>query len=235
MKIIAIDMSSEACSAALYVETEGQGNEISERFEIAPGAHSQQILPMVESLLGEAGMVLSQLDAIAFGRGPGSFTGLRVAAGVTQGIAFGADLPVVSVSTLAALAQGAWETLRQDHVLSALDARMDEVYWGAFKLDTKGIMLLVGDEIVCSPANVPTPDFGQWHGVGSGWDRYSEEFLSRLKEKVQDWEQAAYPRARYIALLANHYYKNGNIISPEQAIPIYLRDNVAKKARKNNS
>ena len=143
MKILALDTATEACSAALLID-----GEIRERFEIAPRAHARLLLPMLEDLLAEAGLKPAQLDAIAFGRGPGSFTGLRIAASVAQGIAFAADLPVLPVSTLAALAWPALRAARADQVFAAIDARMGEIYCAGFGLAAQGELLMLSEEQV---------------------------------------------------------------------------------------
>lgn len=231
MKILALDTSTDACSAALFWGDGSGPGEIRERFEMAPRAHSRLILPMIESLLLEAGIILGQIDAIAFGRGPGSFTGVRIAAGVTQGIAFGADLPVVPISTLASLAQCAYELGGSEHVLSALDARMGEVYWASYVYDGvyggQGAMCLRGAEVVCPPAQVPMPESSPWVGVGTAWDRYAQELDDRLGDRVSDRGEYHYPQARYVASLARHEIIRGNTVPAEQALPVYLRDRVA--------
>ena len=222
MKILAIDTSTEACSAALAV-----GADMRERFKIAPREHSRLILPMVESLLSEAGLNLSQLDAVAFGRGPGSFTGLRIAAGVAQGLAFGAGLPVAPVSTLAALAQGAYTDLGASRVLAALDARMSEIYWGIYETDSAGEMVLQGVECVCTPGEAPLPQSGDWHGVGSGWDEYDVLLQAHCGKLLRTMTAGRQPHARDIALLARTALQHGLAVSAEQALPVYLRNQVA--------
>ena len=157
MKILAVETATEACSAALSVE-----GEIIERYTVSPREHSLLILPMLESLLAEAGLVLNQLDALAFGRGPGSFTGVRIAAGVIQGVAFGADLPVAPVSTLAAMAQDIFAKSRETAVFTALDARMGEVYWGVYQKSEDGYATLWGEEAVINSSR----------GVVSGRDNW---------------------------------------------------------------
>ena len=146
LKILAVDTATEACSAALLV-----GDKLFSRWEEAPRDHTRKILPMVQAVLDDAGISLSDLDAIAFGRGPGSFTGVRIGIGVAQGLAFGAGVPLIGISTLAAMAQGAYRLDGAEQVLTAIDARMNEVYFGRYEL-IDGRMQLVGDEVVSEPA-----------------------------------------------------------------------------------
>ena len=222
MKILALDASTEVCSVALWTD-----GEVRERFETG-SRHSERILPMVQEMLDESGQVLTQLDAIAFGRGPGSFTGLRICAGVVQGLAFGADLPVVPVSSLAALAQG----VDAPRVLAAFDARMHQVYWGAYVRNAQGMAEPVGEEKVLTPMQVPVPDDAGWVGVGSGWDQYAAVLTARLKNRVAAWRAQCFPRARFVAQLGAYLYDKGMTLTPEQALPVYLRDDVAVKQAK---
>ena len=224
LKLLAIDTTESACSAALLVD-----GEIYSCLESADRGHSERILPMMQSLLAEAGFGLHELDSLAFGRGPGSFTGLRIAAGVIQGTALGANLPVVPVSTLRALAQGAHRVHGVSDVLSALDARMAEVYWGACKLDESGIMQPSMVELVCAPDAVPPVAEGEWRGAGSGWQAYGQI----LQERTGVHEDRVLPtmqiEAQDIARLAAADFAVGMAVGPEHAIPVYLRDNVARK------
>ena len=197
-----------------------------ERFETG-SQHSERILPMVQEVLADAGIVLSQLDAIGFGRGPGSFTGLRICAGVAQGLAFGANIPVVPISSLAALAQGA----DAPKVLAAFDARMNQVYWGAYVRNAQGIVELQGEEEVISPAVVPVPPGAGWVGAGSGWDQFSSVLMQRLNNCVTEWYAQSFPRACFVAQLAAVSYANGVSLAPEMALPVYLRDEVATKRK----
>ena len=222
MKILALDTSTDACSAALLI-----GTEVREDFKLAPREHARLILPMVDGLLAEAGLRLSQLDAIAFGRGPGSFTGLRITAGVAQGLAFGVDLPVLPISTLAALAQGAHIDLGLTRVLAALDARMNEVYWGVYQINGAGVMELHGEEQVSVPDKVVLPLDGKWHGVGSGWKEHGAALRERCGALVQTVMPERLPRARDIALLGVTTLQRGLAVSAEQALPVYLRNKVA--------
>jgi len=231
MRILSIETSTEACSAALLID-----GEVRERFEVAPSQHSQLILPMIDSLLNEAQLTLSQLDTVGFSCGPGSFTGLRIAAGVIQGIALGADLPVVRVSTLATLAQYAYEEKSERKVLAALDARMGEVYWGKFQFDAKGRLREVDSEIVCAPDQVTKPlaeepEAACWFGVGPGWTAHSAKLLVGLNETASsiNWQENILPRAQYVASLAMKSFVDGGAVSAEEAVPVYLRNNIARK------
>ena len=223
MKLLALETATEACSAALYLD-----GQIHERYTVAPRGHAGLILPMVDGLLAEAGMVPGALDAVTVGRGPGSFTGVRIAAGVAQGIAFGADLPVVPVSTLAVLAQGAVRELETAAVLAAIDARMEEVYWGAFRADGNGCAAAVGEERVCPAAAVPVPDGEGWTGAGTGWGPYEAELTARLGGRLAAVDAARLPRARDLAVLGAAAFQRGEGGAPEQAIPVYLRDRVVR-------
>ncbi|MCK5639887.1 MAG: tRNA (adenosine(37)-N6)-threonylcarbamoyltransferase complex dimerization subunit type 1 TsaB [Gammaproteobacteria bacterium] len=223
MKLLAIETSTEACSAALWIE-----GEISERYQLAPREHTRLILPMAEALLDEAGVSLNQLDALAFGRGPGAFTGVRIATSVIQGIAFAADLPVIPVSSLAVLAQGAYREQRQAQVITAIDARMNELYWACYKVNENGLMCLQGKEHVIVAELAPLPKHGSWFGVGSGWQTYAEPLQGRMNELLTGFEGARYPRAEDLALLAQAAYLRNETVNSEQALPVYIRDDVAK-------
>jgi len=222
MKILAFDTATDVCTVALSLE-----GEILERTE-AGGQHAERILPMVDALLAEAGLVLTQLDALAFGRGPGSFTGLRIGAGVAQGLAFGANLPVVPVSSLAALAQG----LDSKKVLAAFDARMQQVYWGIYIRNGQGIVEVQGTEGVCAPQEIPCPEGVDWLGAGPGWDAYHHALQQHLGSHLAAWRQNCLPNARYIAELGLIGFQSGAAIKAETILPTYIRDNVAVKSRK---
>jgi len=227
MKILAIETATEACSAALLID-----GEVIERFEISPRGHSSLILPMMDGLLAEAGISLSQLDALAFGRGPGSFTGVRIATGVIQGAAFAADLPVVPVSTLAAIAHGVYREGGHTNVLAAIDARMKEVYWGVYRIEDQGAMTLLNPEIVATASEVTIPKGGHWFGAGSAWKAYEEILKTRLGQHLQGIDPEPLPHAHDIAVIGATEYQHGNSVPAEQALPVYLRNNVAKKSTK---
>jgi tRNA threonylcarbamoyladenosine biosynthesis protein TsaB len=169
------------------------------------------------------------LDAIAYGRGPGSFTGVRIAASVAQGIAFAADLPVVAVSTLASLALGAMRQTGEHRVLAALDARMAEVYWGVYARESQALPCALGAERVCAPQSVPVPDRDAWIGAGNGWARYRQELLDRLGKRIHRLLPDLEPRAGDLASLAVQRYGYGEILPPEAALPVYLRNTVVHR------
>lgn len=227
MKILAIETATEACSAALIID--GACREL---YRLAPREHNLLILPMVESLLAEAGLGVTQLDAIAFGCGPGSFTGVRVATGVTQGIALGAGLPVIPVSTLAALAEDALEGQDSGCAHACIDARMSEVYWGTYRRVSTGGLALMGSEAVLSPHEVPLIEGLQGIGTGSGWMTYESILAQRLGDGLGGMLPDRFPRARAIARLAVVDYEQGRLVPPEAAQPVYLRNEVAKKSKK---
>ncbi|WP_303900855.1 tRNA (adenosine(37)-N6)-threonylcarbamoyltransferase complex dimerization subunit type 1 TsaB [Thiohalomonas denitrificans] len=223
MKLIALETATEACSAALYSD-----GETLERYSVQPRGHADLILGMVDELLSEAGLRLRELDALAFGRGPGAFTGVRIAVGVIQGLAFGADLPVVPVSTLQALAQGAFREQGHGRVLAAIDARMGEVYWGAFTEGPSGLLEPAGEEGVFRPEAVPLPTGSDWFGAGSGWNTYPKVLARHPgRDILHDGERL--PRARDIAALAIPMIERGEGLPAEKALPVYLRDQVVRK------
>ena len=220
-KILAIDASSEACSAALLVD-----NAIYKRSEVIPRKHTELILPMVDEVLAEAGLSLNQLDALAFNRGPGSFTGVRVSASVTQGLAFAADLPVVPVSGLATVAQGAWRNTQQHHILVVMDARMHEVYWGYYQREDDSMKLL-GDEHVSPVSAIEKPTAGDWLAVGTGVSVYNNELAAWAgKYAVKLATEDQLPQASDVVEIAKAEYLAGNTVSAMDAQPIYLRDKV---------
>jgi tRNA threonylcarbamoyladenosine biosynthesis protein TsaB len=222
--LLAIDTATEACSAALSI-----GEEIIERSEIAPRRHAELILPMIEALLGEAGISRRQLDGIAVGRGPGAFTGVRLAISIAQGLALGLDLPVVPVSSLAALALDApTEAAHRDNaILAVIDARMGEIYAGAFRRSADGLVEAISSESVGHADKLTLPKSIQWSVVGTGWDAYRETLTARLPAPPQFAEGARYPQARAVLRLAAPQFARGGGVLAEAALPVYLRDKVA--------
>lgn len=218
MKLLALETATEACSIALYLD-----GEIIERHEIAPRLHAEYALPWAEALLAEAGIAKSQLDAIAISRGPGAFTGVRLAIALAQGIALSLDKPVVAVSTLQAIAVQS----QGERILAAIDARMGEVYVGAFA--RKGDELTaISTEIVCAPEAVTLPDSeGDWHGIGTGFAAAKGVLQQRLHSQLASVDASALPHAADVARLAVAAYARGEAVAPERVEPAYLRNNVA--------
>jgi len=253
VKILALDTATENCSAALLIDRTILTREI----EMDRG-HAERILPMVDDLLSEAHLALTDLDAIAFGRGPGSFTGVRLAATVTQGLAFGADLGVIPISDLRAVAQRAFALAAgtdaatvatavisatpvgaapatRPRVLVCNDARMHEVYWACFQLGDDGLARLEGEEHVSKPIDVRLP--AAWTpdttlGAGRGFRAYTAALQSAVPlANPDDALTQLLPRAIEVALLAAPELSAGRLCPPEAAIPVYLRDNVAHVAQ----
>ncbi len=225
MKLLALDTSGDTCSAALYLD-----GAIEQCLESAARRHGALILPMMQSLLAGAGIGLGALDVIAFGRGPGSFTGVRIAVAVAQGAAFGAGRPTVPVSTLAALAQGEFRRSGRRRLLAALDARMGEVYWGAYEVGVDGLATACGAELVSAPGVVPVPVGGGWCGVGPGWASYGELLARRLGARLAKVSSDGVCEARDIALIAAAQARAGQLVPAELARPVYLRDRVTHAA-----
>ena len=223
MKILAIDTSTEACSAALLND-----DAVVQRYQIAPRQHAELILGMCDELLAETNSKLSELDAIAFGRGPGAFTGVRIATGVVQGIAFAHGLPVVPVSSLAAMAFAAWQENGASQVMTAIDARMGEVYWACYECSDEGVKEIVVEQ-VSPPEQITLPKTGSWYGVGSGWDTYQETLTAQAGSLISKIEATCFPQAQTIAMLAARSVEKGETLPAAKAMPVYLRDNVAKK------
>lgn len=219
MKILALDTSTEYLSLALWLDGQMHARDLH-----AGQTHSQRILPLLREMLDEAGLELAQLDGIAFGAGPGSFTGLRIGCGVAQGLAFGANLPVIGVSTLQALAQSS----DADKVIACLDARMGEVYHAAYirQGDHWQEVLAPG---LYKPEAVPAIDGGDWVGVGSGWKAYAETLAQAYSGRVSGTLPDEFPHAAAIARLAQPQFAAGLSRPAAEAAPIYIRNKVALK------
>ncbi len=223
MNLLAVDTSTEACSSALWVD--GVCREI---FELAPRRHGELLLGMADQLLADAELSLADLDALAFGRGPGSFTGVRIATGAIQGLAFALGLPVAPISSLQALAQGVARELEQSSVLAGFDARMNEVYWGAYRMTSGGVVEPVVAELVCAPENVPVPDDGEWFGAGSAWQSYGEQLRGAVGDRLAGMDPERYPHARDVAVLGAAAVARDQVVPAHEALPVYLRDSVTQ-------
>ena len=224
MRLLGVDTATECCSVALLIDD----RRLTRELELGRG-HAERILPMIDELLGEAGTSLRQLDAIAFGRGPGSFTGVRLAASIAQGLAFGAGLGVAAISDLRALAQRVFD--EDGSVTRAIvcnDARMQEIYWGCFERGSDGLAVDRGPERVGPPGSAQLPaSWTEAAGIGRGFAAYPA--LKNLTGVVvrEAWDRLL-PRAVEIARLAVPELTAGRLLAPEAALPVYLRDDVAR-------
>jgi tRNA threonylcarbamoyladenosine biosynthesis protein TsaB len=242
MRLLAFETATEACSVALWID-----GDVRERFEIAPRRHAELALPWADALLAGAGIARRELDAIAVGRGPGAFTGVRLAVAIAQGIALALDRPVLPVSTLAALAmQGEEDRSRtigsrsnerpnaaregrneEDRVLAAIDARMGEIYLGEFARDADGLVAPLRDERLARPDAVDFPDDGNWIGIGTGFAAEKGALVKALGSRLTRCEPDALPHAAAVAKLAARAFASGEAVAPERVEPAYLRDQVA--------
>jgi tRNA threonylcarbamoyladenosine biosynthesis protein TsaB len=235
MKLLAVETATEACSVALIID-----GAVIERYQRTQRDHTRLVLPMIDGLMAEAGLQPRDLDGLAFGRGPGSFTGVRIATAIIHGIALGADLPVVPVSTLAAVAQEFFDRSQTEvhkkqldqkpagMAFVAMDARMGEIYWAVYRRGENGYAELMGTEQVIPAEKVEFSGLSG-AGIGTGWGVYQEELTKRLAGHVNHIETDNLPRAGWVARLGAHGFEQGLAVAVEEAMPVYLRDKVAKK------
>ena len=213
--ILALDCSTEYCSVALRI-----GDSVIAKDQRAGQRHSELLLPMIDALLVEGGVQLKDLSVIAFGAGPGSFTGLRIACGVAQGLAFAVDRPVLPIPTLLALTQ----SLDEPRVIAVLDARMGEVYAAAYER-VDGQWRVAMAPCLCKPSAVPALPEGPWHGAGSGFSAHGEALQQRFGAQLAGADSERYPHASHIAQLAATPVHEA--VAAEHALPLYIRDKVA--------
>lgn len=221
MNLLAIETATEACSVALI-----HGEQLIARSEIAPRRHTELVLPMADALLAEAGIGRHALDAIAVGCGPGAFTGVRLGVSLAQGMALALDLPVIPVSSLAALALEAPEE-DDTAILAVIDARMGEIYAASYRRDGHGGLIALDEERVCRPEALQLPPASAWQVVGSGWATYATVLCDRLTGVLHSADGACYPQAAHVATLALREFHAGRAPAAELALPVYLRDKVA--------
>ena len=220
MRLLAIETATEACSVALAV-----GGRLCERYTTEPRVHAARVLSMIDECLAEGGIRPRDLQALAFGRGPGSFTGVGIATGVMQGLALGLERPVVPVSTLAGFAATAWRLHGVPRVAVCVDARMGEFYWGVYEV-AGGVATLCGEECLASAAELPAPDGGGWLAVGTGW-RAAPELLTRMRSQIARVEPDVLPAAADLVATAVAACAAGATVAAEDAVPVYLRERVA--------
>jgi tRNA threonylcarbamoyladenosine biosynthesis protein TsaB len=222
MKVLALDAATEACSAALL-----SGDALTERYEVIGRGHAGRLLPMADELLREAGLAVRDLDGIAFGRGPGGFTGVRIAAGLAQGLAAGTGRPILPVGNLAAVAAGAGRAAGAERVLACMDARMGQVYWAAYE-DARSLPSAVTEERLTGPGDVAAPAGAPWYGAGHGYSAYPE-IAARLGTSLAAVDSGLLPRAADIARIAAADLAAGKGLRPAQGLPVYLRDDVVHR------
>ncbi|MGL9769321.1 MAG: tRNA (adenosine(37)-N6)-threonylcarbamoyltransferase complex dimerization subunit type 1 TsaB [Sodalis sp. (in: enterobacteria)] len=225
-RILAIDTATEACSAALMLDEDI----LLERFTLSPREHTQHILPMVDRILAEAGIALKNLDVLVFSRGPGSFTGIRIGIGIVQGLGLGADLPLIGVSTLAVLAEGAWRQTGVFQVLSAIDAYMGEVYWAPYQRQAAGIWVGEEREMVATPKVLTSLGAGLsgcWATAGNGWQTYPTLFNHEGLTLVTSGTLLT--SAQDMLPLALYHYRRGAAKAAAFAEPVYLCNKVTWK------
>jgi tRNA threonylcarbamoyladenosine biosynthesis protein TsaB len=221
MRLLALDTATEACSVALWID-----GEVLARFEVAGRSHTQQMLPMVHGLMADAGLKFAQLDGFACGIGPGSFAGVRIGVGFVKGLALSLDRPVVGVSSLAMLAQGAIDA-GAERVLASIDARMNEVYFGAYVRDAGGLARELAPARVAAPDAVREDAAGPWIAVGTGWGTYEHVLRGGVRSEITRADGIALPRAEHALKLALPSFAAGAAISADGLAPLYLRDKVA--------
>lgn len=221
MRLLAIDTATEACSAALWLD-----GQVLEHYEVVGRGHTERLLPMVHALMSVAGTGFSQLDGVVCGVGPGSFAGVRIAVGFSKGLALSLNLPVVPVSSLAMLAQARIDA-GAGRVIACIDARMNEVYLGAYERGADGLARLLQPEQVCPPAEVRVPGAQDWAAVGSGWASYEIILKEALGPDISSIEATALPHAAQALTLALPRFAAGTALNADALTPVYLRDRVA--------
>ncbi len=221
--LLALDASSSACSCAVW-----RDGEVLSRFALTPREHTRRLMPMIDELLAEAGLVPDDLDALAYGRGPGSFTGLRIAAGVAQGLAFGLERPLIGVSTLEALALAAHRQHHLRYVIPALDARMNEIYVAAYHCHEGHLTRLLAEAVMVPEKLRLPPGHGDvdWSGVGSGWTLW-DAMPTLVQDALGQCLTDMQPSAEEMVLLAADAFAAGQGQPAHEAVPVYLRDRVA--------
>ncbi|MEC9363253.1 MAG: tRNA (adenosine(37)-N6)-threonylcarbamoyltransferase complex dimerization subunit type 1 TsaB [Pseudomonadota bacterium] len=221
MKLLAIDTATEACSVALLADGQVLADHV-----VAGRSHTERLMPMVHALMAQAGLAFAQLDGYVCGVGPGSFAGVRIGVGYVKGLALAHDRPVMPVSSLAALALPALRDGAQ-RVLAAIDARLDEVYFGVFSAGDDGLPRALQPETVCAPQAAPRLDAGPWHAVGSGWARYAEVLRGATGASLVEPDGEALPRASDALAIALPRLRAGEGGAADALAPAYLRNKVA--------
>lgn len=222
MNILALESSAEACSVAV-----ARDGKYFQRYKFAPQQHAKLLMGMIDDVMAEAELEPGDLSGLAYGHGPGSFTGVRIAAATIQGLAMGLNLHVAGISTLQALAHRAWRECGYANVVAAIDARMQEVYLGAYQFSSEGTPRSIIDDAVSSPETAILPTDAEWIGVGSGWNACDAMLLNRGANRFTGFDHELLPHALDVALLGEAAFENGRATAASLAMPVYLRDKVA--------
>lgn len=217
--VLAIEPSTRACSIALSYRGRVNTCEMLKESDV--------ILPMIDAIFVENKLTINQIDVLALSRGPGSFTGLRLGAALVQAVSCAHHIPVLLISSLQALAQVAYDRFGYQNILTAVDAQMQQVYWSAFSVDAHNLMTPVFSEQIIKPSEAAVPQSKDWVGVGSGWDRYHATLTQKLGKQVI-WVSGISSNAEAVLKLARSQYERKNFVSPEDVLPVYLRDEIVK-------
>jgi tRNA threonylcarbamoyladenosine biosynthesis protein TsaB len=217
MKLIAVETSAEACSVALWLDGQIYAREV-----VAANRHTEFVLPLLDELRAEAQLTLNDLDGVAFGAGPGAFTGVRIAASIAHGIALACDCPLLPISSLAALALGGWRATGISTQLALLDARRGEVYWGLYSVpEIPDQIIALSADSIHAPHLIPVPAASEWGAVGYGWEVYAAQLLTRLQPSAI--AECRFPSAVDVARLAITELRAGRGRAAPEALPVYLR------------
>lgn len=224
MKLLAIETSTDACSVGVWLD-----GEVIADHRLAAQQHAALVLPMIDALMAGAGIDVKQLDGIVYGQGPGSFTGVRIGVALTQGIALGADVGVIGISTLQSMAHAVWQTSKEANIAVSLDARMGEVYFATYAGDDRGQLLSLAPECVCPPDKLVVPHTTQpWIWAGSGAEQYAEILRSQYSVEANQIAANVWPHAENLLALALPRVMAGELRAAEDAMPVYLRNKVAQ-------
>ena len=220
--LLAVDTATEACSAALLSR-----EAVYQRFAVAPRQHHSLIFEMCQAVLNEAKVDIAELNALVYGRGPGSFTGVRIATSLVQGLAYARNLPVVAISDLQAVALQALEQSDATQVLVAMDARMEEIYYGYFKKDGD-LVVAIGNEGITAPDQLIVPDTFKGIGAGTAWPLYRDPLEKVLGGRLMQWYAPTLPEAATMLRLAAPQLEANNTLLATDALPVYLRHPISK-------
>ena len=222
MNILTLDTSSSACSISLRFDDQSGKTSVFSHHEVAPLQQAGQVLGLIQSLMEKSSLSINQLHAIAFGCGPGSFTGLRIASSVVQGLGFSFNIPIITVSSMAAMAQAALMTHGWKNVRVIMDAHQEHVYYADYQANHENLMVLKGDEHLSLPNSLSPTSFEEYYGVGNGWEKYKSLLLNEPASNPIKIDTAIIPTGEAILLLSIGKYDRDEWVAPKDALPSYL-------------